>query len=166
MTDVSLRPINEDDLPFLQGITDGAGDPDPFMSRGLVDPRNWRRRWDAGELIGDGGGVVLVVGAGEPAGFISWAPHQWFGEQCWSLGIHLAASMRGRGIGTAAHRLLVDYLFNRDPVNRIEAYTDAENHAEQRALEKAGFTCEGILRSAYFRDGQWRDGALYSVIRP
>lgn len=166
MSEVSLRPINEDDLPFLQGVTDGTDDPNPFMSRGLVDPRNWRRRWDAGELIGDNGGVVLIVDHGERAGFISWAAQQWFGQKCWSLGIHLASSMRGQGVGTAAHRLLVEYLFGRDPVNRIEAYTDAENHAERRVLAKAGFTLEGTLRSAYFRDGQWRDGVLYSVVRP
>lgn len=166
MTEVHLRPIGEDDLRFLQELTDDPNDPSSFMSRGLVDPRNWRRRWDAGELIGEDGGVVLTVSDGERAGFISWSAHQWFGRKCWSLGIQLAASMRGRGIGTTAHRLMVDYLFDRDPVNRIEAYTDVENYAERRTLEKAGFTFEGTLRGAYFRNGGWRDGVLYSVVRP
>jgi RimJ/RimL family protein N-acetyltransferase len=48
---------------------------------------------------------------------------------------------------------------------RIEAHTDVENFAEQRALEKAGFTREGVLRSVVFRDGRWRDALSYSVLR-
>jgi RimJ/RimL family protein N-acetyltransferase len=166
VTDVRLRPINEDDLAFLQGLIDDTADPSPFMSRGLVDPRNWRRHWDAGELIGDNGGVVLILSDSERAGFISWPEHYWFGQKCWSLGIQLAVSARGHGIGTSAQRLVVEYLFGRDPVNRIEAYTDVDNHAERRALEKAGFTREGTLRGAYYRGGKWHDGVLYSIVRP
>jgi RimJ/RimL family protein N-acetyltransferase len=44
----------------------------------------------------------------------------------------------------------------------VEAATDVENFAEQRALEKAGFSREGIMRHAQFRDGAWRDIILYS----
>jgi RimJ/RimL family protein N-acetyltransferase len=39
------------------------------------------------------------------------------------------------------------------------------NVAEQRALEKAGFTREGIVRGAAFQGGRWRDGVVYSVLR-
>jgi RimJ/RimL family protein N-acetyltransferase len=72
---------------------------------------------------------------------------------------------RGRGVGTQAQRLLVRYLFAHTPVVRLEADTETENIAEQRALEKSGFTREGVLRSAVFRDGQWRDVVRYSVLR-
>ncbi|WP_220447863.1 GNAT family N-acetyltransferase [Nonomuraea diastatica] len=37
--------------------------------------------------------------------------------------------------------------------------------AEQRALEKAGFTREGVLRGSGFRAGRWHDSVLYSMIR-
>ena len=48
---------------------------------------------------------------------------------------------------------------------RVEASTDVENAAERRALERAGFSFEGILRRAQFRGGGWRDMALYSLVR-
>jgi len=147
-------------------MTDGADDPSPLMSRGLVDPRNWRRRWDAGELIHENDGIVMITGDNERAGVISWATHQWFGDHCWSLGIQVVPAMRGQGIGTRAHELMVSYLFDRTVRNRIEAHTEVDNIAERRALEKAGFTLEGILHGACFRGGKWRDGALYSIVRP
>lgn len=50
-------------------------------------------------------------------------------------------------------------------MHRIEAGTDVGNLAEQRALEKAGFTREGVLRGHSFRSGRWHDTVMYSVLR-
>ncbi|MEU4725631.1 GNAT family protein [Nonomuraea dietziae] len=77
----------------------------------------------------------------------------------------MAPEFRGKGYGTEAQRRLVRYLFEHTTANRIQASTEIENIAEQRALEKAGFTREGVLRGCGFRAGAWRDGVLYSVIR-
>jgi RimJ/RimL family protein N-acetyltransferase len=48
--------------------------------------------------------------------------------------------------------------------NRIEAGTEAENIDEQRALEKAGFQKEAVLRGGGWR-GRIVDGVLYSRLR-
>jgi [ribosomal protein S5]-alanine N-acetyltransferase len=50
-------------------------------------------------------------------------------------------------------------------VLRLEAGTLADNIAEQRALEKAGFTREGTLRCVQFVNGDWRDVVIYSRLR-
>ena len=165
--EVALRPVCEEDLPFLQGLISDPRDAGSFTWQGFRDPREWRQRWEATRsFVGAGGGVAIVLSGAEPAGFVSWDQNQWFGRPCWSVAIELAREMRGRGVGTRAHELLVSYLFANTLFNRIEAYTEADNLAERRALEKAGFTVEGNLRSVCFREGQWRDGILYSLIRP
>jgi aminoglycoside 6'-N-acetyltransferase len=61
--------------------------------------------------------------------------------------------------------LLAAYLFDTYPVMRVEASTDIANIPEQKALEKAGFTREGIMRGAQWRGGQWHDLVLYSKLR-
>jgi len=33
---------------------------------------------------------------------------------CWEIAVAVFAELRGRGIGSAAHALLVDYLFKRN----------------------------------------------------
>lgn len=76
---------------------------------------------------------------------------------------------RGRGYGTQAHRLLARYLFAHTPVHRVEASTEVGNVAEQRTLEKAGFTREGVTRGVGWRDGAWRHRlptACSAPIRP
>lgn len=72
---------------------------------------------------------------------------------------------RGRGHGSEAQRLLADSLFAAYPIARVEAHTDVENLPEQRALEKAGFTREGVPRRAQWRAGAWHDVAMYSRLR-
>jgi RimJ/RimL family protein N-acetyltransferase len=74
-------------------------------------------------------------------------------------------SHRGRGIGTEAQRLLVEYLFSVSPVHRIQAGTELGNVAEQRALGCVGFRREGILRSMYFRDSEYRDSIMNGLLR-
>ena len=64
-----------------------------------------------------------------------------------------------------AQRLLVRYLFAHTQVNRVEATTEITNAADQRALEKAGFTREDVLRGTTFRQGRWHDQVIYSVLR-
>jgi aminoglycoside 6'-N-acetyltransferase len=50
-------------------------------------------------------------------------------------------------------------------VHRLEAFTDVENVAEQRTLEKIGCHREGVMREVYFRGGRWRDSIVYSLLR-
>ena len=77
----------------------------------------------------------------------------------------LLAAERAKGYGGHAQRLLAEYLFAHTQVNRVEASTEVANVAEQRALESAGFTREGVLRGACFRNDAWRDMVMYSMLR-
>lgn len=72
---------------------------------------------------------------------------------------------RGHGLGTLAQRWLVDYLFRTTLANRIEAITEEGNIPEQKALERLGSQCEGKMRGRVFRQGKWRDGYTYALLR-
>jgi RimJ/RimL family protein N-acetyltransferase len=121
-------------------------------------------------LIGESGGTLIVVerASDKPIGTVSWheVRHGPNPESfAWNIGIALIPEARGRGFGGPAQRLLALYLFATTSANRVEATTDVENIAEQRALEKAGFSRDGVLPGAQYRAGAWRDQALYSILR-
>ncbi len=166
ISDVALRPVAEDDLPVLERFLAEPETAAPYQWFGWWDIGRWRRRWADNRLLGDESGLLMVVCGAERLGFVSWrkvpaASTSFY----WNMGIALLEEARGRGVGTEAQRQLVRYLFAHTTVVRVEADTETGNIAEQRALEKAGFTREGILRSVVFRDGQWRDGVRYSILR-
>jgi RimJ/RimL family protein N-acetyltransferase len=138
-----------------------------FNWSGFGRLKTWRKRFDEDGLLSDDRSVLMVDSAdGQTLGFVSWRPADAASPfRCWEIGISLWPAARGQGYGSEAQRLLVEYLFAHTQVNRVQAQTDIENAAEQRALEKAGFRREGVLRGKYFRDGRWRDEVIYGVIR-
>lgn len=163
---MSLRPVRESDLEMFDRFLLDPGMNGEFEWHGWQDPHRYRRQWAENGLIDDEGGRLIVVRGEEPMGFVGYRKFLVRRESfCWNIGIRLLPEARGQGVGTAAQRLLVRYLFLTSTVMRIEADTEAENYAEQRALEKAGFTREGVIRSGAFRAGQWRDGIVYSILR-
>ncbi|NRQ40591.1 GNAT family N-acetyltransferase [Nonomuraea sp. NN258] len=162
----ALSPAREDDLPFLNRLTNDPEATGPHQWLGWHSPHHYRRRWEEDGLIGDDRGMLLIVDGDDRVGFVSWSRQRTSREgHCWEMGLIVAPEFRGRGHGTRAQRLLVRYLFDHTTVNRVQASTEVTNLAEQRSLEKAGFTREGVLRGVSFRAGEWHDGVLYSVIR-
>ena len=115
------------------------------------------------------GTLIVETLAGQPVGSVSWRRVHVYGpspgSDAWQIGIELARAARGRGYGNEAQRLLADWLFAATPLYRVEASTDVENLPEHRALEKAGFVREGVLRGAQFRGGRYHDLVYYARIR-
>ncbi|MET9834337.1 GNAT family protein [Streptomyces sp. NPDC006385] len=167
MTDqLVLQPVDEDNLIILEQLTQDPETAGEFARFGWLDPGRYRRKWAENGLLSEDGGTLMVVRGGEPLGFVTWRRRQTTPASfCWSMGIALLPQARGQGYGTEAHRLLARYLFAHTTVHRIEADTEVDNIAEQKALEKAGFSREGVMRGCGWRDGAWRDGVLYSLLR-
>ena len=163
---VTLLPVAEDDLALLYRLTSDPSATGEHEWFGWQNPWAFRRRWEENGLLDEGSGVLGVTCGQDRIGFVSWHKQPTARTSfCWNVGIVLAPEARGRGYGTQAQRLLVRYLFSHTQVNRIEAGTEITNLAEQRALEKAGFTREGVIRGAAFQHGRWHDAVLYSVLR-
>lgn len=87
------------------------------------------------------------------------------GSQALDIGISLHPSHWGRGHGSRAQRMLAAHLFATTPVHRVQATTDLRNVAEQRALDRAGFIREGVLRGAQWRQGAFHDLLSYARLR-
>lgn len=98
------------------------------------------------EVTDDGG---LVAAVGDLSAHSVWhGPTS--GSRALNIGVSIAEDWRNRGIGSVAQRLLAEHLHDRGVV-RVEASTDVDNLAEQRALSRAGFVYEGVIRAAQQR---------------
>lgn len=179
MPSVTAGQLPDLDLP-LSGRTDGG---EVVRIRAMVDgePRvDAASQWDdwgafdvpVDELVG-GRAMVEVLDADgtgaprwEPVGDMSWEAHLHgpnLGSRAVSIGIGLAPTARGRGIGTVAQGLLATAL-HRAGVHRVEASTDVANTAERSALRRAGFVAEGTLRGAQVRADGRHDLVLFSCL--
>lgn len=81
------------------------------------------------------------------------------------LGYWLAKPYWNKGLMTEAVKVASRYGFEQLGLIRITANVFDFNIGSARVLEKAGFQCEGYLRSYYKKDGKIFDGKLYAMIR-
>lgn len=72
----------------------------------------------------------------------------------------------GKGYGTQATRLIVQYGFEQLDLHRIELEVYDFNPRAQRVYEKAGFVREGARRDALLWDGKFQDAIMMSILRP
>jgi RimJ/RimL family protein N-acetyltransferase len=157
--------VVEDDLELFRRIVTEPGFAGPNWY-GYRSPAAAVRQFAEDGFLGPDHSRLMVDVADQTAGFVAWSTASFSAlTKHWEIGIVLLPEWRGRGVGWRAQAMLCDYLFENTPVQRIQAGTQPDNTAERKALEKAGFQLEGILRAAEFRAGQWRDGCLYSRLR-
>jgi RimJ/RimL family protein N-acetyltransferase len=83
------------------------------------------------------------------------------------IGIRIGSDEdRGRGIGKAALKLAVDYIWNHLNLNRIQLTVLATNLRAIRAYKAVGFEEEGLFRCAAFINGVWTDVLVMATLRP
>ncbi len=72
----------------------------------------------------------------------------------------------GRGIGTSALRLWLDYAFTVRSLERVFSETYSFNVRSQRLLERVGFQREGILRQHEIHNGARQDMHVFGILKP
>jgi RimJ/RimL family protein N-acetyltransferase len=159
---VALRPWREDDAPALVSCLDG----DWEIARWLDQvPKPYSVEHALGYIRAEGEEKYAVTGAadGEVLGSIglTWSPTRDVVE----IGYWTRASARGRGLTTRALALAARHAVESGAA-RVQLRADVENVPSRRVAEKAGFTLEGVLRSAHWnpRLGRRQDWAMYSLL--
>ena len=156
---VNLRVVEREDLPLLtewQNTPEISGE---FMWRQQKSRIEAEKEYD--NRPPDSRTFFIEKKDGAKVG---WMGHFLFGSLL-EIFYYLLPSERGRGYGTEAIMIMVDYLFLSRDLMRVQATTDPSNIASQRVLEKAGFRKEGIIRKSGFNRGKWCDDCLYSILR-
>jgi len=73
--------------------------------------------------------------------------------------------MWGKGIGTVVTRQILKIGFLKFKLNRIFLTVSEPNIAGIKAYKNAGFTLEGKLRQACFRDNEYHDKIVMSMLK-
>lgn len=158
---VVLRPLTDNDTALRDRLRspEAAGEYNTFE----IPEKERKTALDHG-----GGERVVETAGGTAVGSVSWrAVIYGPGRRnvAWRIGITILPEHRRLGYGAAAQQGLAGHLFATTDANRVEADCDVTNLAEQRALERAGFTRESVMKSAQFREGDYHDLVLYRVVR-
>jgi RimJ/RimL family protein N-acetyltransferase len=165
---VTLRPATLADIDAFEQRFDSADGTGPHQWFGHTSLQRLRELWEERRLLRGAQNLLAVEADDALAGRVGYFERTWGRPDtstCWEIAIALFPELRGRGIGTAAQALLVDYLFRHTRAERVQITTDPENAAELAAAGRVGFQVEGRIRRAQWRGGRWHDQILLSLLR-
>jgi RimJ/RimL family protein N-acetyltransferase len=162
---VTLRTLTLDDV---EGVVEACNDaetrrflarlPNPYTP---ADARDWiTSQAPSGWAEGRAAFAVVIDGSDRIAGSVGLGG-QTLGGHGTSLGYWTAPWARGRGVATDAARTLAQWAFQQG-FGRIELTTNPANAASMRVAVAAGFTHEGVRRSAADQGDQWVDQVVWS----
>jgi putative acetyltransferase len=86
-------------------------------------------------------------------------------SHCGAIGMGVAQSWQGQGIGRQLLTALLDVADNWMKLRRVELTVYADNQSAVILYEKLGFETEGLLRDYAIRDGQFTDALTMARIR-
>lgn len=110
--------------------------------------------------------VIADVRSGAAMGTTGLSLTGWQQHGRAGVGYAVAPSARGRGVAADALTALTAFGWTLQALHRLEAYIEPSNTASVRAAQRAGYQCEGLLRSHQPIGGTRRDMLLYATIRP
>jgi putative acetyltransferase len=143
---------------------------DPQVAAGLLQlpyqtEAMWRQRIVDGHdparqellLVAERDGQLVGNGGLRPASVAVRRQH------AAGLGLAVAGSHQGQGVGTALMAALCDYADHWTAWSRIELTVFTDNHTAIRLYERFGFVREGVHRGYALRGGRYSD--VFSMAR-
>jgi RimJ/RimL family protein N-acetyltransferase len=161
---VTLRAVEREDLRRLWELRNDErtevlafGPPKP---RSMAEMDVWFDR-----MLADTNSYVFVIDAeGATVGTCNLRDVDPVNRRA-EIGISLAADQTGKGYGSDAIRVLLDYAFRHLNLHKVSLDTLASNEPALRAYRACGFVEEGRLREHDWFEGRYEDLILMAVLR-
>lgn len=164
---ITLRPIQEGDLETLYVLQLDVEARGQWFPRSIQSLTALRKSYQEDGMWTPKHGTALMVdnSSDRVIGAVYYFPTVDYLSEIEIGYIVFDTAARKRGATTEALRMMTDYIFDINPVNRIRLIIATDNAASRRVAEKNGYRHEGTMRGAWFNGGKYIDGELYGITR-
>ncbi len=156
--DLELFAAWQEDTLYLRLL-----DADPAFPRSRIQLTEWlqsQRKSSNSYLFG-----IRMLDNPRLIGHVELSSILWNQGTAW-LGMAIGdAAFRGKGLGTEALRLVLDFAFFELNLHRIQLTVFSYNEHAIHVYERVGFRREGAFREFLRRDGRRYDMLLYGLLR-
>jgi len=165
---VVLRPLLESDIPsMLRWIND------PEVNQYLCiytpqmeqDQKNWLERVRESQKRGTDLVFAIETSDGECIGNMGIHGISWKDRTATTGALIGEEEYWGKGYGTEAKMLLLDYAFNTLNLRKIYSSVIAFNGRSRAYSLKCGYKEEGVRKDHWYRKGQYWDEILLAVFK-
>ncbi|MEG3066560.1 GNAT family protein [Acetomicrobium sp.] len=165
--DITLRAIEESDLELLREM---INDPEiESMTGGYSYPVSTyqQRKWFE-SLANGSNDLRLIIDIKEHGaiGTVMLTDIDWKNrttQSHWKIANRI--DVRCKGYGTRAVKALIKYAFNELNMHCVYCKVIEYNIASQKIVEKIGFKREGILRERIYKNGNYHNVIVWSILK-
>lgn len=162
-----IRPIEKDDLDFLLALRSHQS---TWENLGDIDMPTKKKQLEWFEHLGSRERYfiienVLTDASFVPIGMVRCDQIDWINQSV-RVGADLCPEFRGKGLGKKTYRLLLKYCFDYLNLHRVWLSVIDTNKIAYGLYQSIGFVVEGRHREGIFRNGQYHDYIIMSILRP
>jgi RimJ/RimL family protein N-acetyltransferase len=162
---IALRTVRETDLEKLYAFHLDIVNRGDFFPRGVASNVRFIKEYqETGLWTSNEGTLVILDDRDEIIGHIEFFKTVNYLDEYELSYILYSREHRLKGAMTEAVDLMVHYLFETKPINRIRLVIHPANVASLRIAQKCGFTHEGTARGAWYNNGRHHDVEIYSIL--
>lgn len=164
---VTLRPVQEDDLPQLYEHILNIENRGEFYPASIQTLAELRKELNTTGFWSREFGLLLLIDnkTKKVIGQIVYFTTVHYMDELEIGYILYDTSRRRSGAMSEALNLLTRYLFDTKPINRIRLCIVTENKGSRGVAKNGGYTHEGTQRGCFFNKGKLHDMELYAIIR-
>ncbi len=122
----------------------------------LGEEREWilnlHKRKDTDQMF-----AIALVETGEQIGMMGLHHIDWISRTATTGAWIAATEHRGKGLGSEAKMLLLEYAFNTLGLRKISSHVLASNERSRKYNERCGYKIEGSLKQQVFVSGKYVD---------
>lgn len=163
---VSIRVFKREDLEEYVRVSNQTGNHNKrftFMLKKMSDI--YQQFEKDGLLTKEGGRLLITSKNDEILGYLSFFKGSPY-VNGYEIGYQIfKEENKGKGYATEAVQLLTTFLFEYQPVLRLQICINEGNKSSERVALKANFTYEGTLRAVFKVRGKLVNNKLFSITR-
>jgi len=163
-TNICLREVRELDLEIFQKYRNNYTDSINYRTVKPLTSENQKKYWL--EVINSPNHIVFTI--------LEKFTQKVIGEirasninqyHSAEIGLWIIPECRHKGYASEALQLLLEFIFGRANINRIEAQIASTNKDSVKFFTKNQFKCEGILREATYYDFEYHNVIVMSMLK-
>ena len=161
---IAMRPIEADDLEDMRRLRNDQSTWQ-FLSDATLISNEMQSRWFDNNSRSLDDRYYAIILPNEDNRFIGIIRTDEIDYKNRSIrvGLDIVPEERSKGYGTLGFQMMLRYFFDYHSFHRLWLCVLENNEIAKRLYKNAGFTEEGRLRQAIWRDG-WRDYIIMGVL--
>ena len=162
---IAMRPIEADDLEDMRRLRNDQSTWQ-FLSDATLISSEMQSRWFDNNSRSLDDRYYAIILPNEDNRFIGIIRTDEidYKNRSIRIGLDIVPEERGKGYGTLGFQMMLRYFFDYHSFHRLWLCVLENNEIAKRLYKSAGFTEEGRLRQAIWRDGGWKDYLVLSIL--